>query len=482
MKDNTMKRLAIFCNIFILISASSANAQLSNPSVINEELNKYEQRITADFDQIMIDKIRFDSETLRDALKIITIKTGVSFEVDGEAEGKVTVFLTNISFFDLLRVILQDNDLAYMKEANSIRILKAERFEIINGYDFEQDMQSEIFNLKFLNGELVLKALDRMKSASGKVFYDKQANRLVVLDIPRVLQTMSDRIRQWDVPTREEVFELKFLPPLDVVSEVEKILTPNIGKVEILSEQKAIRVIDTEENIIDVQNLILGLDRRDRDVEISTKMIQIILSEEYQQGVDWEAIVSGYQSYDFSGFGRDEGSQLLSVGHVNREDYGVLLEALDTVGVIRNILQLKRMVALDETTGVTIEGKKIILNENQKELPREDYDLYKDIKFNLSSTVSEKNINLKVLSQIYINNKPSIDPTSRTSFDVTVKQGDTVVIGGMYKNVVVASMRKVPFFGDLPLVGFAFRNEEAKERKSEVVIFLTPQIVEKKSP
>jgi general secretion pathway protein D len=65
----------------------------------------------------------------------------------------------------------------------------------------------------------------------------------------------------------------------------------------------------------------------------------------------------------------------------------------------------------------------------------------------------------------------------KTSQNVTVKNGQTVVISGLVQTKDVQSFRKVPLLGDIPVIGWLFRNSKIESRKSNLAIFITPHIV-----
>ena len=60
---------------------------------------------------------------------------------------------------------------------------------------------------------------------------------------------------------------------------------------------------------------------------------------------------------------------------------------------------------------------------------------------------------------------------------VLVDNGDTIVLGGVYEQTKSNQVTRVPFFGELPLLGFLFRSKSESEDKSELLIFVTPKIV-----
>jgi type IV pilus assembly protein PilQ len=72
---------------------------------------------------------------------------------------------------------------------------------------------------------------------------------------------------------------------------------------------------------------------------------------------------------------------------------------------------------------------------------------------------------------------PSID-TRWVRTQVLVNNGDTIVLGGIYETNQTISTTKVPLLGDLPLLGWLFRNTQTQNDKDELLIFVTPKIVD----
>ena len=71
---------------------------------------------------------------------------------------------------------------------------------------------------------------------------------------------------------------------------------------------------------------------------------------------------------------------------------------------------------------------------------------------------------------------PTIDTTQLTT-QVLVGNGETVVLGGVFRTEDVESIAKVPFFGDIPYVGRLFKNTTKQQTKTETLIFITPRIL-----
>ena len=71
---------------------------------------------------------------------------------------------------------------------------------------------------------------------------------------------------------------------------------------------------------------------------------------------------------------------------------------------------------------------------------------------------------------------PSID-TREVITQVLVNDGETVVLGGIYETETRETFQKVPVLGDIPYLGALFRNSERVSNKSELLIFVTPKIL-----
>jgi type IV pilus assembly protein PilQ len=67
--------------------------------------------------------------------------------------------------------------------------------------------------------------------------------------------------------------------------------------------------------------------------------------------------------------------------------------------------------------------------------------------------------------------------TKQIQTQVLLDNGETVVIGGIYEQDELRSAAQIPFFGDLPLLGYLFKNKSVRDNKTELLIFLTPRIL-----
>jgi type II secretory pathway component GspD/PulD (secretin) len=74
------------------------------------------------------------------------------------------------------------------------------------------------------------------------------------------------------------------------------------------------------------------------------------------------------------------------------------------------------------------------------------------------------------------NNIPD-ETSTELSTNVVVKDGETIVIGGLFRDVIISSRKQVPLLGDLPFIGSLFRSNSDTTKRQEVIVLLTPHII-----
>jgi len=89
--------------------------------------------------------------------------------------------------------------------------------------------------------------------------------------------------------------------------------------------------------------------------------------------------------------------------------------------------------------------------------------------------IMDLHVNKDSVGQVYFG-VPSID-TREVSTQVLVRNGETVVLGGIYEQTRANEADKVPFFADLPVVGHLFRQDRKTNNKEELLIFITPKLL-----
>ena len=117
---------------------------------------------------------------------------------------------------------------------------------------------------------------------------------------------------------------------------------------------------------------------------------------------------------------------------------------------------------------------------------KEDKSSIENEEFRISLQVKETEgrYQTKILPQIYVSDESGSkkilrNPVEQQNKEMKVKKGETVVVGGMFKDITVKSIKKIPFLSEIPLLGFAFRMHKEQLRNTEIIIFLTTEIKKK---
>ncbi len=352
----------------------------------------------------------------------------------------------------------------------------------------EETLKTEIIPLLHAEASSLVERLDEMKSDDGEIIYDEDKRTLILTDTAPYVESMEAFIKEVDIPLETEVIELEQVYAKDIIGNIEAILTENIGQAVSSEEGDSLVVTDTPSQIAKIKELVATLDRFNKDILIETKTLQIVLNDEHMEGVDWEAIVSAYQGMAFPGF-NDQVEGRLSLGTISQEDYEILLEALDTVGIVRTVSEYELITSNEIKIAVDVvlsaiknfdEG-----DDSGRVLDQNDIAALaaaqgeKRIQFGITpSAQREGPLSISVEPQLF---QGFVDKgKDRSTVIVEVKDGATIVIGSLFEDVSVSSSWKIPLLGDLPLLGFVFRNEGEVLRKTEVISFLTAKGVEKK--
>jgi type II secretory pathway component GspD/PulD (secretin) len=256
---------------------------------------------------------------------------------------------------------------------------------------------------------------------------------------------------------------------------------------------------DTAQKLAHIEEVIAAFDRREREVLIEAKIIQINLSDSFKLGVDWKKIVSDFHELTFSSnfdvlqTGEKRGT--LSIGTVGTDnDYWALIQALETVGTT-DILSSPRIMTLNNQEARILVGSSEPYVTSTTVTPSTGATTTSEtvnfievgVKLFVTPTIHEDDfITMKIKPEVSSvretittgsNNTVPIVETSEAETTIMVKDGVTIVIGGLIREQKNMTTRKVPFLGDLPYLGVAFRSESKDSSKNEIAIFVTPTIV-----
>ncbi len=359
-------------------------------------------------------------------------------------------------------------------------------------------LQTASFTLTHMPVQNIEEVVKHMVSAGGRLRIDPGTNQLVVFDdedrIARIEAFLDDADRPGAAVA--ETFQLLYADAEAVASRLQEELTPGLGSVSIDKNSNQLFVRDLPDNLPYLREVVENLDRRTRQVLIEAKIIQVNLSDEFKMGVDWGAVTDKLGGSVNAGSSFRILADSESGGRVRATDLSVndfslngLIEALQSVGQT-DLLSNPRITAVDGqeayiTVGSTVPYKTIDTREDQGGTLRtfeKVVTVEVGVKLRVTPHINEEGfITMKIKPEVsevtsFIDNIPVIEK-SESETTVIVKDGVTIIIGGLIKDQQIESEKRVPILGSIPILGIPFRSKSVKKVKSELVILLQPKII-----
>ncbi len=507
-----------------------------------------------------ISSLELKDMDINDVLKLIASKTGLNIIAGRNISGRVSLFVQNIDVRDALTVILDANGLAYGESMGIVKIMTAAEYEQMYGRKFGQNIQSKIIPLKTMKAADAVTLLSQIKSPTGKIIADEGTNTLFLEDVPSRLTDMAaylektdvpvvsevfriehvsaeglqttiekmltpklgassfdafsnkifvkdtpaklaevkELIKQIDLPMTTELFDINYAKAEDVLKTVTNLLTKDIGRAQFDSRSNSLIVTDIPPRMEEIRKVIAGLDKYEKEVLIEARIVQIVLKDGSQMGVDWEGIVSKYQNLSF---GNDytlgdavKPKSTVSIGTLSEDKYAIVLQAINTMGKSKTLSNPRIAVLNNQEAKILVGSSKAYVTSTTTTTSGAPSTTAESVNFidlgvklAVTPTIHEDGfITMKIKPEVSSattdvvtseGNKIPVKDTSELETVVRVKDGVTIIMGGLIKDEISNNQSKVPVLGDVPLLGKAFRNEDKSVEKTEIVIFLTPRII-----
>ncbi|WP_141687485.1 type IV pilus secretin PilQ [Pseudomonas putida] len=260
------------------------------------------------------------------------------------------------------------------------------------------------------------------------------------------------------------------------------------GSLSVDSRTNTLIATQSAARLAELRQLVAHLDVPVRQVMIEARIVEANVDYENVLGIRWGAKLGGMPARSGSELFVDLGAQGATSGvgvGVVRGDVLLDLElsAMEKSGNGEVISQPK-VVTADKETARILKGTEVPYQQSSKSGAT-------------SVAFREASLSLEVTPQItpdgkvimavrvtkdepdYINALNDVPPIRKNEVNakVRVADGETIVIGGVYSTSHNNMVDKVPFLGDLPYVGRLFRRDVLQEKKSELLVFLTPRIM-----
>ncbi len=419
--------------------------------------------------------LNFQDIEVRAVLQLIADFTGLNMVASDTVGGNVTLRLKNVPWDQALDIILKAKGLG-MRQIDNV-IMVAPNAEIAAREQLELEASKQVEELAPLHTEFMqvnyAKAIDlaelikaeenNLLSERGSVTIDERTNTLIVQDVANSLESIRQMILKLDIPVRQVLIESRivnadesFARDLgvrfgyakntkqanpDITGGGRPIIGPDNDPVAIFTGSEAGNIdgsggtgrIDTENLLVDLPSLVSGAGASLVIGKIGSYLLQLELS----------AMIA-------EGRGEDIASPKVITSNQRKATISSGVEIPYQSG--------------SSAEGFTTEFKEALLSlDVTPQITPDDRVL-------LDLSVSQDSPGVPIAGGVPIN-------TRRVTTQVMVNNGETVVLGGVYTRTESKAVDRVPFFGDLPYLGFLFKRTSNRESKSELLIFVTPKIL-----
>ncbi len=436
-----------------------------------------------------------------DVLKVISQRTGMNIVASRNVTGRVTIFLKDVDVWDAFEIILLSNDLAYEVKADIVSVMTGREYEALNGERFKDKKELAIIKLEFAKAVEVAKALNQVKTAIGRVVVDEASNTLILMETHDRLQQMQDMVKAMDVLTQTKVFALDYAKSDKLNQKIQDMVTKGVGSVRFDERTNKVIVTDLPEKVIGIEKVISAFDEKTRQVLIDAKIIQVELNDSFKSGIDWKMVFRHLTVEQTLKANLTTGGELTISTIMGKDSKGVartltsVMEALKEVGKT-DIISSPRVTAIDGqeakimvgtkeayiTATTTTSASGPVTTAESVNFVDVGVQLYVTPTINTAGFVTMKirPVVSSVSSRIKTTASPDGVPivkTSEAETSVVVRDGVTIVMGGLMEDKKIKDVSKIPILGDIPVLGLLFRKTSEEVKKTELVIFLTPTII-----
>lgn len=301
------------------------------------------------------------------------------------------------------------------------------------------------------------------------------------------------------------------------------------GTITVVPEENSLVITDSEEGIQQSEILIAQLDKRPRQVMIESRIVELNLNNGFDMGVQWEYYKQNISGDPSNGgkaswlgtgaYGSDTAAESARLGAtIDGKEYGantppggtgVNLPGPSNAGIafgfikdntilsaaLSALVQQSKARILSSPKVVTVNGQMAKI-EAVQDIPFRTSTVsgsgvvsnsFKTVSAGIILTVTptinaENRITLKIKPESSFPTQESTEagPIIRSrnaQTTVIVKDGDTLVIGGLIDDSDTKGVTKVPLLGDIPIIGIFFRSTTERKQRNELLVFVTPRII-----
>jgi len=418
--------------------------------------------------------LNFQNIEVRAVLQLIADFTGTNMVTSDSVSGSLTLRLKNVPWDQALDIILKTKGLSKRETGNvmmigpSAEIAAQEKVELEASRQIEElaPLVSESIQVNYAKAgelsELVKSSSASMLSERGSISVDGRTNKLLITDVDERIVAIRRLVEELDVPVKQVLIESRVVIANDDFSRdmgVKFGVSGNRERADGLMVYSG-NTTSTNATVLEAQTNILNTgspfpvnvhpvtsDRLNVNLPVAGTNVPSLALAVLGSNTLIDLELSALQ---LEGKGKIVSNPRVVTANAHKAfiEQGVEIPyAEQTSSGATSISFKKAVLSLEVTPQITPDNRVIM-----------------DLKVNKDS-----------VGQIF-GGVPSID-TREVQTQVLVSNGETIVLGGVYEQIKSKEVDRVPFFGDLPLVGALFRQTRERDEKNELLIFVTPKIL-----
>ncbi len=425
-------------------------------------------------------------------LKMIAEQSGLNLAVSKNVVGNVTVKLENISVYNALDAVVKTNNYLYSVENGIINVYT---YQDIQQEERFTSLQTKVFTLEYADVVDLKRALLSMKTPRGKIEVNAKNNQVIVTDTPEKVKEVETALKELDQKTQMRTYKLLYSEAKDIEPKLLRVVPKEKGDIYTDDRTNTIIVKATPVILDNIDELIQGWDAQHKQVLIEAKILEVTLDETTKLGIEWQhkdadskhnpSLVDLASKFPIS---LTTTGGIFKVGSLSPDEYAITLEALKSKADTE-VLSSPRVVVIDGAEANILVGSSepylvATTDPITKLLVEEVKFVDVGVKLRVTPQIGEDNyVTMKIHPEVSsarrvaeVKNTVARDTTEADTV-MMVKDGETIILGGLIKNTKKKTVNKIPILGDIPLLGLAFQNKDVQDVKKEIVVFITPHIL-----
>ena len=445
-----------------------------------------------------------------DVFKFLAVQGNLNIVTSKNVQGRSTLLLRDVKIKDALDILVISNQLAYEIRGDIIYILTEEEYAVSHGKNFNDNKKISIRTLKTAKPSYVLAALQASQSSIGKIIIDEDTGTVVMMDIPEKLMQMNSVLDQVERNLETTVIKLQFAKVEDVVAQLKpQIDGKGVGTVMGDPRSSQIMISAYPERLGEALKLVQALDKQTKAVLVETRLLQLTLNPKFSLGIDWEKKlpVKQFRNLDFKTFlpSLTQASSFadygqVSMGSVDTDSFSINIKAMKEIEDTK-VLANPRVMILDRQEAKINIGDRLPYVITTSTGTGNNVSVSEDIRFidvgimlSVAAIINDAGyVTLKIRPEISSHtgdiitrgnpadsstgNKIPIVNTTYVDSSIIVRDGVSVILGGLLRDEQTTHNQGIPYLMDIPILGNAFKSRSEQIKRTELVLLITPHIV-----